>query len=248
MENMFKPSYFLVWGLFLLCGLAHAQTVQVSSTGMSATSGAKVLWSVPDTPYDKTLEVRVVAPRVLRLSRGEQGIKLAAYSLSTGKRLWQRPLWPQPHENRAYLAGTLGRAALIIAGAGNVQWRDVGAYDLATGAQMWRSSGEIVGQVDDKVLLLAPSVDNANINVSPNGLPLLRAAGSYGPYSQPLPLGFTISARVGCGMVQYQTAYPDIKVNGRFITALRKDKCGYFSARFDWLGKFGQNITLGPKK
>ena len=48
------------------------------------------------------------------------------------------------------------------------------------------------------------------------------------------PLNYSIPRRVSCGEVQKDTTKVTDRIDNQYVYAIRSDRCGEFTARFDW--------------
>lgn len=248
-------AFALVSGVALWpCALAapRAQTTSGKVTyiarpgALVAQKGGREMWRNKGLFREaQTLEVLVSGGKLLVLSSEGKSRRasLTAFAPGTGKRLWQTPISDEDSTDldlRGVTAGTV----LVTAVWGPPRIPRVIVAGLEGGEIRFKKPGELLGYTGKYAVLLDYGL---NLEV-PTGawLPLVRldleqARRTY--------IGLTLPERPGCGKVlSRQAGKSNLKYDNRFVTALRQDDCGLFTAKVDWYGKAGQTPIINPPR
>lgn len=225
---------------------AQGVTFTARRGALAAQTGRRELWRVTGVfGQAQELELLVTGGRTLLVlsDRGEgRGATVSAYALGSGKRLWQTTIVDEA-ATQLDLRGAAQGTALVSAIWGQPKIPRVIALSTRDGRVQHKQPGELLGIGPNYALLL----DYGLVLEPPTGawLPLVRLDLRQGKRTY---IGLTIPERRGCGPVRSRTGKSDLRFGLQYVTALRRDNCGPFTARVDWHGPAGQRpvIRSGP--
>lgn len=213
-------------GLSLAGAVPAPVTIHGPKVTVQARPGGRILLTVPARP-DQTVQAEQVGQAVLVTISQQRPAHLTLIALNTaGRRLWKQ-------EVAANLNRTITHSGQFL-----VEYVTSGAQ-LNIHTLIWNGRAETTQEIPGR--LLARNKDALLFNTENELNPYEAAQLTFTRFTPATAtrtgLTYRVPARPRCGDPQLDVTDGDpLRLTGRYVYALRQDRCGPFVARFDWTG------------
>lgn len=223
------PAFLIPLALLPLADAAPAHvSTKAGQVTVRAQAGGRVLLTVPaDARQTVSAEQQGQSLLVTLVRQQPSQITLIALNAITGRRLWKQAF--AANFNKTYTHG----------GQFFVEYATSGAQ-LNIHTLIWDGRSATTEEIPGRMLArsaaaLLFNTENDMNPYEPAQLKLVR----YTPrVSESSVLNYVVPGRPDCGDFELDVTEGEAtKFTGKYVYAIRRDRCGTFVARFDWTGE-----------